>query len=343
VQEEIARAVVGALRVKVLAGRATVPSVPRTASEEAYQAYLLGRHFANGFSGDAQARAIAAFEKAVRLDPSYAPAWAGLARARGTMGVLGATPWSDARRLGLAAAERAVALDPGLPEALSARAVARLFEWDWAGARADAEKAMELDPDDPRALRIMAGVVARVRLDDAIDMTRRSLAVEPLSGGAWNNLAVLYWRADRFEEADRAFARALEVDPANAFAVANRGKMLVDAGRPSEALAVCRAAGPADPGRPECEAVACHALGDAACAEKALGVLLAEPHGDRLAQIARVQACLGRTDAAFAYLERARLDHVRLLPEILGDRCVRSLAADPRLAKLRRSMNLPPD
>jgi TolB-like protein/Flp pilus assembly protein TadD len=341
VQNEIARAVVDALRVKLLPGQPLLAAERRSASPEAYQSYLLGKHFANGFSRESQQRAVATLQKAVELDPGYPPAWAALARSRFTAGVLGAIPWPEARRASLADANRAVELAPDLPEALAARARSRLAEWDWAGAKADVTRALERGPEDPQAISAMAAYLYWTgRHSEQVAWARRLVEKEPLDGSAWNGLGVASWFAGRFEEADRAFARAIEVDPENAFAPANRATALVDAGRPAEGLALCP-----DAARGEnCRALAYHALGNSAASQRELDALLAgELTGDRMVGIAAIHAVRGQADQAFEWLDRAVAVHARSLNGLQGYPGFRSVRGDPRYAALLRKMNLPAD
>src|SRR5256712_925227 len=81
VQEEIARAVVAALKVKLLPGETPTAKEHRTAHPEAYSHYLLGRHAMSQANFNGWQRAVKAYEEAVAVDPGYAPAWAGLATA----------------------------------------------------------------------------------------------------------------------------------------------------------------------------------------------------------------------------------------------------------------------
>jgi serine/threonine-protein kinase len=344
IQDEIARSAVDALRVKLLHGQQALGREYRPKSQEAYQSYLLGAHFAQSFSGDSQKRAIAALEKAVESDPGFASAWATLARAKIAAGTINVIPWFDARRDALIAANRAVELAPDLPEAIAARAYSKLSEWDWTGAKTDIDLAIERWPDDPASIRAMAYHAYWMgRIPEAVDLTRRYLDKEPLDGAGWNALGVGLGWIGQYADADRAFARALEVDPRNDFAVANRGKNLVDAGRPAEGLATCQKADPGDMDRLGCEALAYHALGNPSKAQEALDGMLADPRGDRLFFISRVFACRGEKDLAFDWLEKARIAHVRSLNGLLGNPCFRPLHSDPRWAELLRKMNLPVD
>ena len=139
VQDEIAREVVKAMKVKLLAGKG--PGEQRGTNPEAYAQFLLGNQLWRD-AGNSGAM-LAAYEKAVALDPTWAPAWARLASARATW-VRGETRAGAAARhlRALEAAEKAVAIDPGLAVAYAVRGNLRMdYQWNWDGARPDFERA----------------------------------------------------------------------------------------------------------------------------------------------------------------------------------------------------------
>jgi Flp pilus assembly protein TadD len=303
---------------------------------------LLGRHFSLSQSGDSRQRAVAALEKAIELDPHYSTAWAALVDAYVRAGSSGVVPWGEARRKARAAADRAVELAPNQPETLAARARARIVEWDWVGAKSDLDRAAAFGPDDPRVPPPgMASYLNWMgRASEAAELLRRHVELEPLDGTAWNSLGVNYAQVGQFDEAERAFARALEVDPRNEFVGVNRSTARIYAGRPAEALAYCEAQGLR---AAHCTAMAHHALGNAKDSQKALDALLATPEGNTIYAIARVYAFRGQPDPAFEWLERARAGHVRSMNMLRSDRSLRSLHSDPRWAELLRKVNLPVD
>ncbi len=135
VQDEIAAAVVEALKVKLLPDRATAQK-PAT-SPAAYEQVLLGRQLFNRQGEEDCRRSVEAYEKAIALDPDYAPAHAGLARAMVRLVNLSTTT-PEARLAGqrrsLAEAERAIALAPGAPDGYYVRGIDRIaFLGDWRG------------------------------------------------------------------------------------------------------------------------------------------------------------------------------------------------------------------
>ena len=154
VHDEIAQAVVAALKLRLLPGQAPSSKGHRTSNPEVYNQYLLGRQFLNRSNRDGFVRAAQAYEKALALDPDFAPAVAGLAAA--TYWVADSAETAEAvaegQRRSAALAERAVALDPELTEAYVARGSVRAaLQWDWKGAEADFRRALALTPESALA------------------------------------------------------------------------------------------------------------------------------------------------------------------------------------------------
>src|SRR5437660_4844529 len=136
VQDEISAAVVKALKVSLLEG--DMPKATRAANPEAYALYLQGRslHY-RGTHADAQ-KAITYMEQALKLDPTYAPAWFGLADSLVYDYVYFGGSYQDVHARARAAAETALRLDPKLSDARFAMA-RRLGDSEWACPAASAE------------------------------------------------------------------------------------------------------------------------------------------------------------------------------------------------------------
>src|SRR6266568_2018162 len=201
VQEEIAGAVVGALKVKLLPEQAPTTNQRRTPSVEAYSQYLLGRQYHARQTRDGYRRAVEAYEKAIGLDPTYAPPRAQLAitlRAVGFDAEDGATALK-LRKRALAEAERAVALGPDLAEAYASRGLLRMeFLRDWSGAQSDFRRALELSPGDPPSHRRMGLLLAsQGHLADAITAVDRATQLDPLDTTSWLCLGILRAARDR--------------------------------------------------------------------------------------------------------------------------------------------------
>src|SRR6266700_548872 len=172
VQDEIAGAVVAALKLKLPSAQNT--SAHRTANTEAHNQYLLGLQSFNRRNADGYGRAVDFYRKAIALDPNYAAAYAGLSFALFYV----ADTRGDATMLpeALATAEKAVALAPEQSDGYVARGRFRsTFGFDWAGAQADYAKALEGDRGDSTARRRYAQLWGTLgRLPEAVAHAKKA-------------------------------------------------------------------------------------------------------------------------------------------------------------------------
>jgi TolB-like protein/Tfp pilus assembly protein PilF len=345
-QDEIARRVVEALKVKLLPGHGPAVSAQRGTDPRAYQEVLEGRHFYNLASPDGYRRAVAAFEAALAIDPAYAPAWAGLAVALNYRWAFSgaATEYEDHRTRAVDAATRAVALGPDLAEAFKARGYVRaILQHDWAAAQEDMERALALNPGDADARsRYAIFVLAPLgRVAEAIQYCLRATELDPLAAQPWNALGLLYSDDGQHERAIVALRRSLELSPQHAFASWNLTRALLAKGRSEEALRVAGGAGD-EMARLAAVALAERALGHEARAREALGQLLARDAHRSAYYVAQVYGSWGDREEALAWLERAQDQHDRRLFEIGYDLSFRALRGEPRYLALLGRLNLAP-
>ena len=342
-QDEIAAAVVAALRVKLLPGQhPSTPLAHRTANPEVYNQYLIGHRFFARESKEGMSRAVKAFEKAIALEPDYAPAHAGLALALLLDQLFNWTEggWADRGPRAVAAAERAVALAPDLAEGWAARGKARSWvAWDWTGARADLERAVRLNPGDALVQQQYSSLLASLgRLPEAISAARRATELDPLRGHAWQLLGYWYNLSGQFDLGGAALDRALELNPDAEVTSVRLFQALLWNAKPEAALALLvEAHRPCLP----CEAMAQHGLGHAEESQRALDALIARAGGTAPYSIASVHAWRGEHDLAFEWLERAAAQHHPDLVFTKVDLDLRNLRGDPRFNALLRRMNLP--
>jgi len=345
VQEEIAGAVVEALKVELLAGRQPSSRPYATAVPEAHNQYLLGRQLMRRDTTKGVRQAVAAYQAAVQLDPGYAPAWAGLALATfWADGNMGDTPGqiAEGRARARAAAERAVALDPGLSDAFAARGFLRVtMDRDWAGGQGDLERALNLNPGDPELLwrygRDLLGPVGR--LDEGVAMARRAIELDPLSAASWSALAALYLGAGQPELARTAAERSLQLTPEQDTGPIYLASAELVLGRPKEAMAAIRRC-PEVLYHQQIDAVALHDLGRTAEAHAALDELARGHAQDAPFQIACVHAWWGDADRAFEWLERAYAQHDGGLLELRMEPLLGKIRGDPRFERLAARLGL---
>jgi TolB-like protein/cytochrome c-type biogenesis protein CcmH/NrfG len=342
IEDEIATAVVQALRLKLLPG----PHAPAKAADgqtpnpEAYNQYLLGRHFLRRNTVDSYRRAAAAFSKAVELDPRYARAYAGLAEAQAD--VADFTDSSAGFQLAREAAEKAITLGPDRADGYGARAIVRhVADLDYAGARADFERALALDPTNIDLLTWYARSLRSLgELDASIAGYRKVAELDPLNSEALGRLGALLTLRRDYAGARAYLNRALELDPDGAFVLLPLSKLELASGHPREALAAAQKIR-IDDLRLSAQANAEHSLGDEAASERDLRLL--ETHSANVSafQIAEVHAWHGDRDGAFAWLERARRQRDGGYEVFKSDTYLEGLYTDPRYKALLREVNLP--
>jgi TolB-like protein/cytochrome c-type biogenesis protein CcmH/NrfG len=338
VQDEIAAAVVRQLKLKL----APIPQSAehRTSNIEAYNEYLLGREFANRSNLDGWKRAIEAYRRAIALDPNYVAPYDGLALAE--YYVADDTADAAGYQRAQAAAEKAVELGPDDPNGYAARGFIRLkITWDWAGAQADYEKAIALDPGDARFQQRYGNLLATLgRLPEAIAAANTAIELDPLKAISWENLSEYLLSIGDFAAAHEAIRRALEINPASPYALNDLGALQLFEGKAQDSLATFRRNG-AEYFRLYGIAMAAHTLRDPKASRQALDELIAKYAADSAYQVAEVYAWRGERDKAFQWLERAYAQRDGGLTGIKFQPLLDSLRSDPRYRALMRKMKLP--
>jgi serine/threonine-protein kinase len=319
-----------------------------TKNVEAHEAYLQGRFFLNRHSEKETDQALAAFERAVQLDPKFALAWAGLAQTHvwdcnyGTEG--GQKGFNAHLAAAREAVEKALAIEPDLPEALSARAMIETnFDYNWKGAAETLHKALALAPQDP-ALLMEAGNLAQARGEStpAIEFFRRAVASDPVNAQALAFLATGLSAAGREQEARTEYARVIELNPSAPNSHAGVGLTYLLEGKFEEA-AVAAQKDAADWAR--LLIVSCARWGQKRVSDSdaALGKLIAKVGETGAYQIAEVYAYRNDKDHAFEWLERARRQRDGGLPGLRTDTLLANLHNDPRWDAFLRRMSLADD
>jgi TolB-like protein len=344
VQDEIAAAVVAQLKVKLLPAQ-HVTNAHRTASTEAYNQYLLGNQFFNRNSVEGYRFAVAAYQKAIALDPGYAAGYAGLAYAELYAADYAATSEENAagRQRALAAADRSILLAADLAEGYAVRAWMRSsITWDWSGGLADFDKALALEPgnaDTQRRYGIFLQGLGRET--EGIAATRKAIELDPLSSAAWNSLGAAYAiDPNGYREAREALDRALAINPESSFAKINLVTLELLEGHAQAALSLARTAG--EVWTQAGVAMAEHTLGHSRESQAALDELIAKYAHDSAYQVAEVYAWRGEADKAFEWLERAFVQHDGGLSLIKADPVLKPLWTDARFAAMLKKLGLPP-
>ena len=244
-QDELASAIAREIHVRLTPAEESRLTRAPSVNPEAYDAYLKGRYFFNRPSDENLSKAIAQFEEATGLDPSYAPAYSGLSDAYLWAGYNeGVLTASEARPRAKAAAEKAIALDDNSAEAHTSLANFKLwYEYDWAGAEAEFRRAFALNPNYAFAHdQFGIGLSFLGRLDEAIAEGKRAAELDPLSPQIPIDATMAFGFHGDYEAGRERTRRAADLDPTYFFAPFEEGWLEIQAGRLQDAIAKLRKA-----------------------------------------------------------------------------------------------------
>jgi tetratricopeptide (TPR) repeat protein len=326
--------------------RARLTSVP-TVDPEAHDAYLKGRYFFNRPSDENLKKAIAQFEAAVTLNPSFAPAFSGLSDAYLWAGYNeGFLTASEARPKARDAAQRAIQLDDNSAEAHASLATFKLFyEYDWSGCEREFRRSFALNPNYAFAHdQFGLGLAFQGRLDEAIAEGKRAAELDPLSPQIPldNSIALMF--QGNYAGAHELAKRAEEIDPAFFFAQFEYGWFAIERQKFDEAIAPLQKAKALDAPAfvTAWLAYAYAASGDRAHAMSEIADLeKVSLHGEVTPfNLAVVELGLGHRQRAIDYLERAYASDSQWMGWLPEDRMFDPLRSDPRFAALIRKLNV---
>jgi len=210
VAEAIAQEIQIKLTPRAARRLACAPEVP----ENAYEAYLQGRHLFNQRTEAGMRDSIAQYELAIRHSPLYAPAYAGIADSYVMLACRGMVPAKETFRRARSAARRAIELDHDLGDAHGSLAHVRLHDWDWEGLELNFQRATELNP----SLAIVhywygEYLMCQGRRDEAIASTETAYRLDPLSPVVRSSMAMILYLARRYDQAETILAGALQTSP----------------------------------------------------------------------------------------------------------------------------------
>ena len=344
-QDGIAAAVLSSLALSPLARAADRPC--EGANAEAFRAYLNGRYLMQRPTPDRIAKATAAFQHAIELDPTCAPAYVGMAQTYRAMVITGDRAPADVYPLAKAAADQALRIDPASAGAWAARTFNQCwYDWDWADAEASARRAVELNPSLPEAQFAYAHLLVNLgRFEEGLAHMRKARELDPLSP-LFNTLeAGFLGAAGRPEAARVQLQRALELEPDFWIALLIRGGMALDRGDTAAAVADLQRSVETSHGNTQAMAVlaiAYVAAGDRARAEAVLEDLerRAAKQYVPASSIASVHNALGREDAALDYLERALEAHDIRIAFLKVDARWNNLRDEPRFRAMAAKVGL---
>lgn len=347
IQDEISRAIVDALKIKLMGGAQAEPLVkPTTDNLEAYTLYLKGRFFVNRLAEHDLHKAQSLFEQALDADPGYARAYSGIADCWCNLADDWVAP-EEAYPKGKSAAVRAVQLDPTLGEAhTSIGKVLCWYEWDFEGASKALAKAVEFNPNYAEAHFVYGSTLPAIgRLLEAIDEMRKALVLDPLSAHWSRFLARFLLYAERYEAAIDQSRKALEIEPNYSHAYLDIGAAELARGNTDASLAAFRRGQSLSTAVRSYDAMIVRplvALGEVEEAGAIMERLEAQAKTEylRAEVLAMGYAALGELDKAFARLQTAYEAHSAGLIYLHLDPGYGPLRKDPRYAEMVKKIRL---
>jgi serine/threonine protein kinase/tetratricopeptide (TPR) repeat protein len=322
-----------------------------TQNSEAYQLYLQGRFYWNRRTAGGANKAIGYFQQAIEKDPNFALAYSGLADSyfslsRNTAVLSPKEAGAKARQ----GAEKAIELDPSLVEAHTSLANTLLvFDWDFAGAEREFQRALEINPAYPYAhIWFSEFLYATGRYDESVQENRKAVALEPFTPVLRYNLAISLMFARRYAESEKEFRKILDMDPTFYLAHFGLAYVLGLQQNPGEALAEIQKVVNSMPESSYFRGFLGYALAKAGRTEESreiLGSLIEEAKTKYVSWmgISDIYRGLGEKDHAFAALELAYEQGDTRMVGIRARADVDSYwKNDQRFAELLKKIGLPP-
>jgi TolB-like protein/DNA-binding winged helix-turn-helix (wHTH) protein/Tfp pilus assembly protein PilF len=345
-QNEVARTIAGEVQAKLTAQEQIRLARSRPVNADAYDAYLKGRYYYNRFTADGFSKSIEHFEQAIKLEPNYASAYAGLADALASLEQIGAARPEEVHPRALEAASQALAMDDTLPEAHAAMASVRANNWELSAAEREARRAIELNPGFSLAHLYYSNMLRHLgRREESIAEAKRALELDPLSPLTNEELGDAHLSARQYDAAIEQYQKTLELYPNQAAPRDSLGwayvyKRMYDKG--IEEIRKSIALYGEEPGLSPEIAFIYGITGRKGEAQKILDRLLStsktvpiEAH-----HFALIYIGIGEKDQALAWLEKAFEEHSPMMAWLEVDPRFDGLRKEPRFQDLIRRVGL---
>jgi tetratricopeptide (TPR) repeat protein len=316
---------------------------------EAYEAYQWGNYFLNKRTTRDLLKGLDYFQRAAKVDPHYAPAYAGLAT---SYSLLGSAPYTqlppkESYSKAEAASRRALALDESLAEAhLSLGYSLLVYERNYEDARREFERAIQLRPGYATAHDYYAYyLTAMGEMNKAIAERETARRLDPVSPLLTTALGEAYFQNRQFDLAIRMDQKSLELDPSYPVTMINLARGYEQAGMHPQAREIYQKLLGFAPDDPGLLALAGHEYavsGDAPAARK-IEAQLESMRSQRYVAalyIALVWTGLGDRDRAFQWLDQAYDEDCEYLVYLSTEPMADPLRSDPRFPQLLQKLGL---
>jgi len=343
-QGEVASAIVHEIDITLTPQEQARLASGRPVNPAAHQSYLKGRYLNKGTSSQ-QRKAREYFEEAIRIDPNYAPAYAGLADYYlASVQIRPLVSMPQARQLAL----KALDLAPELAEAHMELGLIHFYaDWDWVAADREFRRALELSPSDAEAHRTYSFYLAALaRADEAQAESLHAQQLDPLSIWTQITAGYVFYFNRKYDEAIEQCRKVLEWDPNSVGGYDCLGTSYLAKGMYEQSIAAAQEASRLSDNDPTRLVGLGRAYALAGRKPGARTVL------DQLRQFssrtyvspyffAAIYAALGQNDEAFTWLHDALRERDVYLAWLKVDSAVDPLRRDPRFQELLHHVGLP--
>jgi TolB-like protein/Tfp pilus assembly protein PilF len=346
-ESELAQSIAEKVAVTVTGDEKKSLTRARPVAPEVYESYLKGRFALSTSNSKAGIEeGISYFDDAVERDPTFAPAYVGLAEGFNELGTvfIGAPP-AETRPKVISATRKALELDPDLTEAHVLLADILQKQWHWADAESEYRRALELNPNAAEAHAGFASwLLCQGRAEEALAWAQRGRELDPLAVSG-TDIGWILFQSRRYEEAARELRSVLAVQADDPTALWYLGFVLIATNQPGDAIPLLEKAASVSNRSPGVIGVLIRAYAHAGRRSDALR-LLEELKTRRKAgyvpSAAFVNAYLGlgENDQTFAWLEEAYKEQSNILQFLKVHPFFDPIRGDPRYADLVHRVGL---
>jgi TolB-like protein/Flp pilus assembly protein TadD len=342
-QAEVARAIAREVQIKLTAREQTRLDLDnnRSIDSQAHELYLQGRHFWYKRTEDGMRNSIEFFEKAIRHDPSYAPAYHGVSDAHTMLACRGIVPAAEAFHKAKTAARQALQIEPELGEGYASLAHVRLHDWDWVGLEENFTRSIEFSPGHAVAHYWYAEyLMAMGRSEEAVARAKHGQRWDPINPALYASVGMILYLAHRYDDALTVLRQGVEIDPSHYVLHLRLGLVYQQKCLPKLAIASMREAVTLSESGTEALAGLAQSYasaGDDAAARKIVGELRdSEKRYVSPYNIARIYGSLAEPARALEWLERAYEEHNPDLIEVVREPTLQCLHGNAKFRELTR-------
>src|SRR5579884_2609943 len=344
-QREVADAIVQQVQIHLTPQQKAELAPGRQVTPAAYEDFLKGRYYWNKRTAESMSTALDYFQQAIKKDPTYAPAYAGLADTYALLGSYGLLANDEAMQKARGAAQTALRLDDKLAEGYTSLAGVKFFSLAWDDVEQDFQHAIALNPGYANAHHWYGLYLAAAgRNDQSLAQMKLAQRLDPLSLIINANLGFCLYLGRHYDEAVDQLKKTLELDPSFSAAHEYLGQAYLEKGEYDQAIEQLKMATRLSDD-PASKAELANAYASAGRPQDALKLLeeLSAPDKHTLIgayEMAMIYTGLGDTDQAFRFLRKAAEQKEGAMNNINVHPRFASLHGDPRFAALQQQLGL---